>query len=230
MLSILEKVKTKLEDKLLKDKLLEDKLLEDKLLEDKLLEDKLLEDKLEIKLDKFQLTVISIQNNLKQLKSNIEKAHPYVEDIVSDYNILFDDYKYYIDSSDSDQNELIHYIVEQIINKASSGKISTRIDLQYSNPQKKWYSPGRPKVIPNSRTTRWFTSRGFKLIPIAQCFNISSTCEFYCNGDGIGELLIKWSNCNSINVLTRGNFNSKRCNQLSTLVNEYNILQKINNI
>ena len=122
------------------------------------------------------------------------------------------------------QQVLIRDIIKKILKQVFIGKNNCYFDLQYTNPHKDWYKPGPPKLVLSEEGHQWFRQLGFKTKNINKCFNVSTSCEFYCSGDGIGKVLIEWDTKlvvmknNKKRKLNQDNeFNAAYCTKMSKL-------------
>lgn len=85
------------------------------------------------------------------------------------------------------------YITTQIIDVVlSNGHPDIVFNLQYTNPNKDNYRPGPPLKQLSIEEKQWLTDHGFRVQEIVECFNVSTSCEFVCHGDGVGKLRITW--------------------------------------
>ena len=200
------------------------------------------------KYDVILTNIACVRNDINNLEKQVnDNIKPSIENMIVDYQLMFDEYKYHINNINSIQQlDILHHIVNNIIMTASKGLNNIKIDLQYSNPRRDWYAPGRPLITPDDNTILWFKKLGFQVTTIRDCFNVSSSCEFSCLCDGIGYVILKWINFtsnehNNINdnkldvKLTNTEiencmFNANNCLKLSNIVNEYNIITKLKSI
>jgi hypothetical protein len=123
------------------------------------------------------------------------------------------------------QCTLVNDIVTCIIEDICMGNLSTNFNLQYTNPNKNHFRPGRPLEYLSDKSHQWFKVRGFKVTNIAECFGVSKSCEFGCSGDGIGRICISWEDSNALNDYSGYNsFNAQKCLKISYAIASFNKL------
>lgn len=117
---------------------------------------------------------------------------------------------------------LVRDIINELIKKVCNGNFYLSFDLQYTNPQKDNFRPGRPLEHMSDKSKEWFEDKGFTVKYIKECFGVSKSCEFGCNGDGIGRILISWKKPKKTPSYL--NFTAEKCHQISFLLSSINEL------
>lgn len=166
--------------------------------------------------------LIKLINNCKQHCEQIKKIYNFhVQTKYSTLpNLTFDD------NINAEQQKLISDICDNVLANASKGKNNVMFDLQYTNPHKDWYKPGLPLTYLFEDSHKWFTNLGFETKNILSCCNVSTSCEFVCQGDAICKVLIKWNNT-GIDIKNDNIFNAQFCSNIAIITKNLHGMLKI---